>query len=115
MDDYELNKHIYMSTIKEYYYKLENTYGIINRVNVMIEMFHGFFSIPQFLAREARFREAVILKIEEIYKEIKELKPENGNKLCELLNNVKILLRNLKSRNDYISLDNYNKRIVIEI
>lgn len=115
MDDYELNKHIYIDTIKECYFKLENTYGIINRVNVMIEMFEIFFTIPQFLAREPKFRKALILKIEEIYKEIKKLKPENGNKLCKILNSVKINLNNLKFRNDYITLNDYNKRIIITL
>jgi len=108
MDDYEFNKNIYINNIKELMTKSINTSGIINRVNIMIEMFEYFLTIPQFLAKEAKFRKATLLKIDEIYEEIKVLHPENGNKLCDLLNNVKIFVDNLKFRNDYLSINDYD-------
>ena len=121
MDDSEFNRDTCINTIKDLMTISSNIPDKVEKVNILIEMFEYFLTVPQFLAREAKFRKCVLLKIEELFDEVKTLELGNKNKFCELMNNVKIFLDNLKSRkdyisfNDYVSLNDYNKRIIITL
>jgi len=55
MDDYKLIKEKSMEGINKYYAKLDNIDEDIERVNIMIEFFEYLLTIPEFMAREARF------------------------------------------------------------
>ena len=116
MDDYELTKKIHMEAIKEYLVKVSNTIDKINKVNIIIDMFQYILIIPEFIAREAKFRSQIEIKMNELPKEIDELQFENKHKFYELMKQLKIFLDEIKYRKDYISIyDPFIHKIIITL
>ena len=116
MDDYELTKKIHIEAIKEYLVKVSNTIDKINKVNVIIDMFDYLLTVPEFVAKEAKFRFQMELKIDELSKEVELMQFENKNKFYKLVGDLKIFLENIKSRDDYISIyDPFIHKIIITL
>ena len=102
MDNYELNKKIYMDIIKDYLTKICDTIDKLEKVNIIIDMFKYILTIPEFIAREAKFRFQIELKIDELSKDIDEFQLENKDKFYELVKQLRIFLNEIKYRKDYI-------------
>ena len=116
MDDYESTKKIYIEIIKDYLFNISNTIDKIEKVNVIIDMFQYILTIPEFIARESKFRLQMELKIDELSKEIDELQFVNKEKFYKLIDQLKIFLDNIKHRKDYISIyDPFIHKIVITL
>jgi len=116
MDDYESTKKIYIEIIKEYLTNVSNTNDKLEKVNVIIDMFKYILSIPEFIAREAKFRLQIEIKINELSKDINELQLENKEKFYELIGQLKIFLDDIKNREDYVSIyDPFIHKIIITL
>jgi hypothetical protein len=116
MDNYELNKKTYMDIIKNYLNKVFDTIDKLEKVNVIIDMFKYILSIPEFIAREAKFRLQIEIKMNELPKEVDELQFENKNEFYKLIEQLKIFLDEIKYRKDYISIyDPFIHKIVITL
>ena len=104
MDDYESKKNTHIEIIKDYLFKISNTIDQFNKVNVIIDMFNYILTAPEFIAKEAKFRYQMELKIDELSNDIKLMQLENKNKYDELVIILKKFLENLKNRNDYVTI-----------
>jgi hypothetical protein len=116
MDKYELNKKTHIEIIKDYLNKVFDTIDKLEKVNVIIDMFKYILTIPEFIAREAKFRLQIEIKMNELPKEIDELQLENKEKFYEIIKILKVFLENLKNRKDYISIyDPFIHKIIITL
>jgi hypothetical protein len=104
-----------MDNIKDYLLSISTINDKEEKVNVIIDLFNYILTAPEFIAKEAKFRLQLDLKIDDLSKEIEPLQLQNKKKFYKLIKILKKFLNNLKSRNDYVSLDNYNKIIKITI
>ena len=89
MDDSEFNRDTCINTIKDFMIISSNIPDKVEKVNIIIEMFEYLLTVPQFLAKEAKFRNCLFLKIDELFNEAKTLEFGNKNKFFKLMNNVK--------------------------
>lgn len=105
MDDYEINKKVHIEILKEYLFNVSNTIDKFDKVNLIIDMFNYIMTTPEFIAKETKFRYQMELKIDEISEEIKPMELENKNKFLELAIILKKFLEDIKSRKDYISIN----------
>jgi hypothetical protein len=120
MDYSEPNRDTCINTIKDFMIISSNIPDKVEKVNIIIEMFEYLLTVPQFLAKEAKFRNCLFLKIDELFNEAKTLEFGNKNKFLKLMKNIKVFLDNLKSRNDYIPFNDYvsindYKKIIITL
>ena len=116
MDDYEINKKVHIEILKEYLFKVSNTIDQFNKVNVIIDMFNYIITVPEFIAKEAKFRYQMELKIVELSKDVISMQLENKKKFLELAIILKKFLEDIKCRNDYVSIyDPLIHKIVITL
>jgi len=104
MDDYESKKNTHIEIIKDYLFKISNTIDQFNKVNVIIDMLNYILTAPEFIAKEAKFRYQMELKIVEISNDVISMQLENKQKFLELAIILKKFLENLKNRNDYVTI-----------
>lgn len=116
MDNYELTKKIYIEDITNYLTKVYNTNNEIEKVNIIIDMFKYILTIPEFIAREAKFRLQIEIKMNELSKDVNELQLENKEKFYESIGHLKIFLDEIKHRKDYITIyDSSIHKIIITL
>jgi hypothetical protein len=105
----EPNKEEIVTTIKQYLNDCELAVGKINKIKVNIDLFQYILKIPHFLSIQAKFRNQVKNKINELLLDINDktnISVENlnyVNKLNDIFNECITLLNNLKKRSDYIA------------
>ena len=116
MDDYKLIKEKNMKCINNYFAKLDNTNEEIERVNIIIDLFEYLLTIPEFMARQARFRLEIQIKMNEFSKVVEELQLENKEKFYEIIGQLKIFLDDIENREDYVSIyDPFIHKIIITL
>ena len=115
MDDYKLIKEKSMESINNYYAKLDNTNEEIERVNIIIDLFEYLLTIPEFMARQARFRLEIQIKMNEFSKVVEELQLENKEKYYESIKHLEIFFNEIRHRKDYSIVYNsfFDSKVIV--
>lgn len=87
---------IEVKTIAKYLRQCENAENINARLPIVKTMFEFIMTRPIFISKNPNFRNAIINKIEEI------INVEEANSIRYILENTKIFISNLSSRDDYV-------------
>ena len=87
---------IEVKTIAKYLRQSENAENINARLPIIRTMFEFIMTRPIFISKNPNFRNAIINKIEEI------INVEEASSIKDILENTKIFISNLSSRDDYV-------------